>query len=194
MRYRCTLRWTSLWWQPACVWNLATRSRLDCCFQLSRMINEEGFQFCFKGHSCKPHGASVFSPFLQEMNRPGEAIVHFQRAAELQTQTPIEALLSMGEIATCKILTRELRPLIRMRSCHLRYVGLDSRCLTLYSTPLICRWLWRCFISVHRDAADVSGERTAASRHHKPYWWGSDQSLLVTILRFSDSCIFLCCL
>lgn len=43
----------------------------------------------------------------QEMNRPGEAIVHYQRAAELQTQAPIEALLSMGEMATCKILTRE---------------------------------------------------------------------------------------
>lgn len=42
------------------------------------------------------------------MNRPGEAIVHYQRAAEQQTQTPIEALLSMGEMATCKILTREL--------------------------------------------------------------------------------------
>lgn len=41
------------------------------------------------------------------MNRPGEAIVHYQRAAELQTQTPVEALLSMGEMATCKILTRE---------------------------------------------------------------------------------------
>lgn len=41
------------------------------------------------------------------MNRPGEAFVHYQRAAELQTQTPIEALLSMGEMATCKILTRE---------------------------------------------------------------------------------------
>lgn len=41
------------------------------------------------------------------MNRPGEAVVHFQRAAELQMQTPIEALLSLGEMATCKILTRE---------------------------------------------------------------------------------------
>ncbi|KAM3622675.1 uncharacterized protein V6R79_001789 [Siganus canaliculatus] len=41
----------------------------------------------------------------QEMNRPGEAIVHYQRAAELQTQMPVEALLSMGEMATCKILT-----------------------------------------------------------------------------------------
>uniref|UniRef100_A0A8C2WJ63 Coagulation factor VIII associated n=1 Tax=Cyclopterus lumpus TaxID=8103 RepID=A0A8C2WJ63_CYCLU len=42
-----------------------------------------------------------------KMNRPGEAIVHFQRAAELQTQMPVEALLSMGEMATCKILTRD---------------------------------------------------------------------------------------
>uniref|UniRef100_A0A6Q2X4X9 Factor VIII intron 22 protein n=1 Tax=Esox lucius TaxID=8010 RepID=A0A6Q2X4X9_ESOLU len=44
---------------------------------------------------------------LKEMNRPGEAVVHYQRAAELQTQQPIESLLSMGEMATCKILTRD---------------------------------------------------------------------------------------
>ncbi|KAK7929999.1 hypothetical protein WMY93_006394 [Mugilogobius chulae] len=44
---------------------------------------------------------------LKEMNRPGEAIVHYQRAVDFQSQTPIEALLSMGEIATCKILTRD---------------------------------------------------------------------------------------
>ncbi|XP_061536166.1 40-kDa huntingtin-associated protein isoform X2 [Phycodurus eques] len=43
---------------------------------------------------------------LKEMNRPGEAIVHYQRAAELQTQMPVEALLSMGEMASCKILTQ----------------------------------------------------------------------------------------
>ncbi|MEQ2194735.1 hypothetical protein XENOCAPTIV_002182, partial [Xenoophorus captivus] len=50
---------------------------------------------------------NCYSFAIKEMNRPGEAIVHFQRAAELQTQTPIEALLSMGEIATCKIVTRD---------------------------------------------------------------------------------------
>ncbi|XP_051983335.1 40-kDa huntingtin-associated protein-like [Xyrauchen texanus] len=44
---------------------------------------------------------------LKEMNRPGEAIVHFQRAAELQIQTPIESLLSLWEMAFCKILTRD---------------------------------------------------------------------------------------
>ncbi|KAI5089981.1 factor VIII intron 22 protein isoform X1 [Silurus meridionalis] len=42
-----------------------------------------------------------------EMNKPGEAIVHFQRAAELQSQMPIEALLSFGEMASCKILSRD---------------------------------------------------------------------------------------
>uniref|UniRef100_A0A3P9KIA0 Zgc:101679 n=1 Tax=Oryzias latipes TaxID=8090 RepID=A0A3P9KIA0_ORYLA len=50
---------------------------------------------------------NCYSFATKEMNRPGEAIVHYQRAAELQTQTPIEALLSMGEMASCKILTRD---------------------------------------------------------------------------------------
>ncbi|XP_053471686.1 40-kDa huntingtin-associated protein isoform X2 [Ictalurus furcatus] len=44
---------------------------------------------------------------LKEMNKPGEAIIHFQRAAELQSQMPIEALLSFGEMASCKILSRD---------------------------------------------------------------------------------------
>uniref|UniRef100_A0A8B9J9E5 Zgc:101679 n=1 Tax=Astyanax mexicanus TaxID=7994 RepID=A0A8B9J9E5_ASTMX len=48
-----------------------------------------------------------YSFAIKEMNRPGEAVVHFQRAAELQTQTPIESLLSLWEMASCKILTRD---------------------------------------------------------------------------------------
>uniref|UniRef100_A0A6Q2X515 Factor VIII intron 22 protein n=1 Tax=Esox lucius TaxID=8010 RepID=A0A6Q2X515_ESOLU len=50
---------------------------------------------------------NCYSFAIKEMNRPGEAVVHYQRAAELQTQQPIESLLSMGEMATCKILTRD---------------------------------------------------------------------------------------
>uniref|UniRef100_A0A4W5P9M3 Coagulation factor VIII associated n=1 Tax=Hucho hucho TaxID=62062 RepID=A0A4W5P9M3_9TELE len=50
---------------------------------------------------------NCYSFAIKEMNRPGEAIVHYQRAAELQTQQPVESLLSMGEMATCKILTRD---------------------------------------------------------------------------------------
>ncbi|MEE6511386.1 hypothetical protein FKM82_017859 [Ascaphus truei] len=38
------------------------------------------------------------------MNKLGEAMVYFQRAAELQTQVPIECLLSLGYVASCKIL------------------------------------------------------------------------------------------
>ncbi|XP_051994138.1 40-kDa huntingtin-associated protein-like isoform X3 [Xyrauchen texanus] len=44
---------------------------------------------------------------LKEMNRPSEAMVHFQRAAELQIAIPIESLLSLWEMAFCKILTRD---------------------------------------------------------------------------------------
>ncbi|XP_028671197.1 40-kDa huntingtin-associated protein [Erpetoichthys calabaricus] len=44
---------------------------------------------------------------LKEMNKPAEAIVYYQRAAELQVQVPIECLLSLGYAASCKILTRD---------------------------------------------------------------------------------------
>lgn len=60
------------------------------------------------------------------MNRPGEAIVHYQRAAELQTQTPIEALLSMEEMATCKILTRKFDPGARIWLLHMCEFRLTS--------------------------------------------------------------------
>ncbi|XP_073442762.1 40-kDa huntingtin-associated protein-like isoform X1 [Dendrobates tinctorius] len=42
---------------------------------------------------------------LKDMNKLGEAVVYFQRAAELQTQVPIECLLSLGYVASCKIMT-----------------------------------------------------------------------------------------
>ncbi|CAJ0960581.1 unnamed protein product, partial [Ranitomeya imitator] len=44
---------------------------------------------------------------LKDMNKLGEAVVYFQRAAELQTQVPIECLLSLGYVASCKIMTRD---------------------------------------------------------------------------------------
>ncbi|KAG9483880.1 hypothetical protein GDO78_009674, partial [Eleutherodactylus coqui] len=44
---------------------------------------------------------------LKDMNKLGEALVYFQRAAELQTQVPIECLLSLGYVASCKIMTRD---------------------------------------------------------------------------------------
>ena len=40
---------------------------------------------------------------LRYMNRPHEAMVHYQHAAELQHQNPIDALQSMTLVASCKI-------------------------------------------------------------------------------------------
>ncbi|XP_042192145.1 40-kDa huntingtin-associated protein [Callorhinchus milii] len=44
---------------------------------------------------------------LKAMNKPGEAFVSYQRAAELQTQVPIECVLSLDKVASCKLLTRD---------------------------------------------------------------------------------------
>lgn len=44
---------------------------------------------------------------LQEMNKIGEAVIYFQRAAELQYQVPIECLLSLGYVASCNLMTRD---------------------------------------------------------------------------------------
>lgn len=100
------------------------------------------------------------------MNRPGEAIVHYQRAAELQTQTPIEALLSMGDMATCKILTRGYSLSFDPRSDPPCYVL--TLCLVWLFFLRGLRW---CFVSVYRHAAVVPGERTAVARHQHTSWW-----------------------
>lgn len=44
---------------------------------------------------------------LQKLDKPGEAIVHFQRAAELQSQSPLDCLVALGHLATCKIKTKD---------------------------------------------------------------------------------------
>lgn len=44
---------------------------------------------------------------LQNLSRPGEAMAHFQRAAELQSQSPLECLQSLGLVATCKVEMRD---------------------------------------------------------------------------------------
>ncbi|KAG7263143.1 hypothetical protein CRUP_003805 [Coryphaenoides rupestris] len=74
---------------------------------------------------------------LKEMNRPGEAVVHYQRAAELQTQNPVEALLSMGEMATCKILTRAFLDIVA--KCEISRKLLPEHAQTLE------RYAWESF-------------------------------------------------
>lgn len=44
---------------------------------------------------------------LKRLNKPGEAMSHFQRAAELQSQSPLECLHSLGSVASCKIETKD---------------------------------------------------------------------------------------
>lgn len=44
---------------------------------------------------------------LQRLNKPGEAMSHFQRAAELQSQSPLDCLVSLGYVASCKIETKD---------------------------------------------------------------------------------------
>lgn len=44
---------------------------------------------------------------LKKLNRPGEAIAHYQRAAQLQIQNPLDCLTSLGHAATCKIEIRD---------------------------------------------------------------------------------------
>ncbi|WAQ96500.1 HAP40-like protein [Mya arenaria] len=44
---------------------------------------------------------------LQKVNKPGEAMVHYQRAADLQSQSPLDCLVSLGHVASCKIQSRD---------------------------------------------------------------------------------------
>uniref|UniRef100_A0A4W3HMG3 Uncharacterized protein n=1 Tax=Callorhinchus milii TaxID=7868 RepID=A0A4W3HMG3_CALMI len=50
---------------------------------------------------------TLYGESCEAMNKPGEAFVSYQRAAELQTQVPIECVLSLGKVASCKLLTRD---------------------------------------------------------------------------------------
>ena len=45
---------------------------------------------------------------LQRLNRADEAIAHYQRAAELQFQNPLDCLTALNLVAECKTQTSEL--------------------------------------------------------------------------------------
>lgn len=60
--------------------------------------------YCSQGNSAL--GACLcleLADVLRGMNRPTEAMVQYHHAAELQHQTPLDALNSMGHAASCKI-------------------------------------------------------------------------------------------
>lgn len=166
------------WDEPACdgsqplsgTWKCTQGKILGQCF---KQMNPNNFLQSYNvilwiSRNVVASGHPLVLP--QEMNRPGEAIVHYQRAAELQTQTPIEALLSMGDMATCKILTREYSLSFDPRwgpvyPCHVLVLTL---CLVRLFFLRGLRW---CFGSVYRHAADVPGERTAVTKHQHTSRW-----------------------
>lgn len=164
------------WDEPACngsqplsgTWKCTEGKTLGQCFKhMNPNIVLQSYIvdiMDFKEHS----NVGSSSGFSQEMNRPGEAIVHYQRAAELQTQTPIEALLSMGDMATCKILTREYSRSFDARCAPMHPCHVLTSCLVGLFLLRGLRW---CFVSVYRHAADVPGERTAVTRHQHTSWW-----------------------
>jgi len=70
------------------------------------LFNQAIKTHCAQGNSAL--GASLcleIGDALRHMNRPHEAMVHYQHAAELQHQNPIDALQSMTLVASCKIET-----------------------------------------------------------------------------------------
>ncbi|KAK3090450.1 hypothetical protein FSP39_011960 [Pinctada imbricata] len=44
---------------------------------------------------------------LKKIGKSGEAMSHFQRAAELQSQSPLDCLQSLGAVTSCKIETKD---------------------------------------------------------------------------------------
>lgn len=40
---------------------------------------------------------------LKKLNKPGEAMAHYQRAAELQSHSPLDCLQSLSEVTSCKL-------------------------------------------------------------------------------------------
>lgn len=44
---------------------------------------------------------------LKKLNKPGEAMAHYQRAAELQSHSPLDCLQSLSEVTSCKIAIKD---------------------------------------------------------------------------------------
>ncbi|CAH1794946.1 unnamed protein product [Owenia fusiformis] len=70
------------------------------CYGHAIRVHIEAKQTCLAASLCLELGNT-----LMKMGKCHEAIPHFQRAAELQIQSPLECLHTMGRVATCKIST-----------------------------------------------------------------------------------------
>lgn len=89
------------------------------------------------------------SLYFQKLGKPGEAIAHYQRAAELQIHTPLLCLTSLGLAASSKIETSEYLSSVSAKLVLQRAVILDSS--WLYQLEIITEahsnvwgWLLQC--------------------------------------------------
>jgi len=72
------------------------------CYSHAIRVHMENKQLPLAASLCLEVGTA-----LRKMKRSGEAIVHFQRAADLQSQSPLNCLDAMRFVAKCKIDTRD---------------------------------------------------------------------------------------
>ncbi|XP_045212398.1 40-kDa huntingtin-associated protein-like isoform X1 [Mercenaria mercenaria] len=85
---------------------------------------------------------------LQKLNKPGEAMAHFQRAAELQSQSPLDCLVSLGHVASCKIETKDYDGALGVFT-EMAYLAQESGGSSVTGKPIgaYCDILARCEIT-----------------------------------------------
>ncbi|KAL3876320.1 hypothetical protein ACJMK2_034182 [Sinanodonta woodiana] len=72
------------------------------CYSFAIKVHLENKQVSLAAGLCMELGNA-----LKKLGRPGEAIAHYQRAAELQSQSPLDCLTSLSHVASSKITTKD---------------------------------------------------------------------------------------
>lgn len=180
------------WDEPACdgsqpvfgTWQRAQGETLNQSFKLSLRINDPEFVFFFFFRFLHANdgkminfGSPVFFNrrwtdqerllfIIRELQsyrhkRPSKLCCRWEKWPRVKS-SPVSSVASDWVAAVCLALTHDLTFCVS---------SLYFSCFCLFP-----RWLRWCFVSVHRDAAAVPGERTAATRLHHPCWWASDRN------------------
>ncbi|GFO02261.1 factor viii intron 22 protein-like [Plakobranchus ocellatus] len=72
------------------------------CYSHAIRVHIENKQIALAASLCLEVGN-----VLRKMNKPGEAIVHYQRASELQSQSALDCLSALQKVAECKMETKD---------------------------------------------------------------------------------------
>ena len=64
---------------------------------------------------------------LRSLGKSGEAIQHYQRAAELQFQNALDCLVSLGHVASCKIDTKDFEGSLQVLT-EMSFMVLERGC------------------------------------------------------------------